>query len=66
MARKFLYAVAGAVLLMLAGLLGLRFWARQLSELAFITWCVFIVWIALGSVVYLTYGRHHSKLAATN
>ena len=36
MARKFLYAVAGAVLLVIAGLLGLRFYARQLSEMAFV------------------------------
>ncbi len=36
MARKFLYVVAGAVLLVMAGLIGLRYWARQLSELAFV------------------------------
>lgn len=36
LARKFLYSVAGAVLLVIAGLLGLRFWARQLSEFAFV------------------------------
>ncbi len=36
MARKFLYAIAGAVLLVIAGLVGLRLFARQLSELAFV------------------------------
>ena len=36
MARRFLYLVTLAVLLMIAGMLGLRFWARELSELAFV------------------------------
>ena len=44
-------------------IIGILFSIWLLSELALITWCVFIVWIALGSIVYLTYGRHHSKLA---
>lgn len=35
MARRFLYVVACGVVLVIAGLLGLNFWARELSELAF-------------------------------
>jgi hypothetical protein len=41
-ARKFLYAVAGAVLLVLVALMALRFWARQLSEMAFVPSAAFI------------------------
>lgn len=36
MARKFLYAVTAAVLLVIAGLIGLRYWAEPLSQLAFV------------------------------
>lgn len=36
MVRRFLYLVTLAVLLMIAAMLGLRFWARELSELAFV------------------------------
>lgn len=36
MARKFLYAIAFGVLLVIATLLGLRFWAKELSQLAFV------------------------------
>ncbi len=36
MARKFLYLVAVVVLLVMAGLIGLRYWAAPLSELAFV------------------------------
>lgn len=36
MARKFLYGVALAVVLVIGGLLGLRFWARELSQFAFV------------------------------
>lgn len=41
MARKFLYGIAGIVLLILVGLVGLRLWARQLSELAFVPTAAF-------------------------
>ncbi len=44
-------------------IIGILFSVWLLSELAFITWCVFLVWIALGLIVYLAYGRNHSKLA---
>ena len=36
MARKFLYAIVIAVVLVIATLLGLRFWAKELSEYAFV------------------------------
>jgi basic amino acid/polyamine antiporter, APA family len=48
-------------------IIGILFSVWLLSELAFVTWCVFLAWIALGLIVYLAYSRHHSKLAiATN
>ncbi len=46
-------------------IVGILFSVWLLSELALITWCVFLVWIALGLIVYLLYGRRHSKLAGT-
>ena len=36
MARKFLYAIAIIAFLVIAGLFALRFWAQELSELAFV------------------------------
>ena len=36
MARKFLYLVTALVVLVIAGLFGLRHWARELSEFAFV------------------------------
>ena len=36
MARKFLYAITLGVLLVIATLLGLRFWAKELSQFAFV------------------------------
>jgi APA family basic amino acid/polyamine antiporter len=44
-------------------IIGILFSVWLLSELAFITWCVFLIWIAIGLIVYLAYGRRHSKLA---
>jgi APA family basic amino acid/polyamine antiporter len=46
-------------------IIGILFSVWLLSELALITWCVFLLWIALGLIVYLLYGRRHSKLAGT-
>jgi len=34
-----------------------------LSELAAITWMVFLGWVALGLLVYFGYGMRNSKLA---
>ena len=36
MARKFLYFIAICVVLVIAALLALRFWARDLTEIAFV------------------------------
>jgi len=42
---------------------GILFSVWLLSELAAITWMVFLAWVALGSLVYFGYGIRHSKLA---
>ncbi len=44
---------------------GILFSMWLLSELAAITWMVFVVWISLGLIVYFAYGIRHSKLADT-
>ena len=43
-------------------LIGIAFSIWLLSELALITWTVFLVWVAIGLVVYFGYGIRHSKL----
>jgi len=43
--------------------IGILFSIWLLSELALITWMVFLGWVALGMVVYFAYGMRHSKLA---
>ncbi len=45
-------------------LVGIGFSIWLLSELAAITWMVFLAWVGLGLLVYFGYGRRHSKLAA--
>lgn len=42
---------------------GILFSIWLLSELAAITWMVFLVWVALGALIYFGYGMRHSKLA---
>ncbi|MEO5561392.1 MAG: amino acid permease C-terminal domain-containing protein, partial [Dokdonella sp.] len=44
-------------------LIGIAFSIWLLSELAAITWLVFLVWLSLGLLVYFGYGIRHSKLA---
>ncbi|WP_408953384.1 amino acid permease [Lysobacter sp. Hz 25] len=44
-------------------LIGIGFSIWLLSELAAITWLIFLVWVSLGLVVYFGYGMRHSKLA---
>lgn len=44
-------------------LIGIGFSIWLLSELAAITWLIFLVWVCLGLVVYFAYGMRHSKLA---
>ena len=43
--------------------IGIVFSVWLLSELAAITWMVFLAWVALGMLVYFGYGIRHSKLA---
>jgi len=43
--------------------IGILFSVWLLSELAAITWMVFLIWVALGTVIYFGYGVRHSKLA---
>jgi len=42
---------------------GILFSIWLLSELAAITWLVFLVWVTLGALIYFGYGMRHSKLA---
>jgi len=44
-------------------IVGILFSLWLLSELAAITWTVFVVWVSLGLLVYFGYGIRHSKLA---
>ena len=44
-------------------LVGIGFSIWLLSELAAITWMVFLGWVGLGLLVYFGYGIRHSKLA---
>jgi basic amino acid/polyamine antiporter, APA family len=44
-------------------IVGIAFSIWLLSELAALTWGVFLVWISLGLLVYFGYGIRHSKLA---
>ena len=43
-------------------LIGIAFSLWLLSELALVTWMVFVVWVSIGLVVYFAYGIRHSKL----
>jgi APA family basic amino acid/polyamine antiporter len=43
--------------------IGILFSVWLLSELALITWMVFVVWVTLGTLIYFLYGIRHSKLA---
>jgi len=47
----------------LVPLIGIGFSIWLLSELALVTWTVFLVWVAIGLVIYFGYGIRHSKLA---
>jgi len=47
----------------LVPLIGVGFSLWLLSELPAVTWKVFLIWVSLGLVIYLGYGRRHSKLA---
>jgi APA family basic amino acid/polyamine antiporter len=45
-------------------LVGIGFSIWLLSELAAITWLVFLIWVGLGLLVYFAYGIRHSRLAS--
>jgi basic amino acid/polyamine antiporter, APA family len=45
-------------------LIGIAFSIWLLSELALVTWMVFLIWVAIGLVVYFAYGIRRSKLAS--
>lgn len=44
-------------------LIGIGFSIWLLSELALVTWMIFVIWVSLGLIVYFAYGIRHSKLA---
>jgi len=44
-------------------IVGILFSLWLLSELAAITWMVFVVWVSLGLIVYFGYSIRHSRLA---
>jgi APA family basic amino acid/polyamine antiporter len=48
-------------LLPLFPVLGVLFCLYLISSLAFITWVVFFLWLAVGMAIYLLYGRRHSN-----
>lgn len=50
----------------LVPLVGIGFSIWLLSELAAITWLVFIVWVSIGLIVYFGYGIRHSRLARSD
>jgi APA family basic amino acid/polyamine antiporter len=47
----------------LVPILGIFFCAYLMSSLPTLTWIRFFVWMALGFVIYFSYGRFHSRLA---
>ncbi|HJT96786.1 MAG TPA: amino acid permease, partial [Rhodanobacteraceae bacterium] len=44
-------------------LVGIAFSIWLLSELALVTWVVFLIWVAIGLAIYFAYGIRHSTLA---
>ncbi len=50
----------------LVPLVGIGFSLWLLSELALVTWMVFVIWVSIGLVIYFGYGIRHSKLAGDN
>ena len=47
----------------LVPILGVGFCAYLMMRLPLATWIRFVVWLAIGLVIYFSYGRHHSRLA---
>ncbi|MCC9135985.1 amino acid permease [Pontibacter silvestris] len=46
----------------LVPVLGILICGYMMLNLGFDTWLRLIIWMAIGIIVYFTYGRHHSKL----
>jgi APA family basic amino acid/polyamine antiporter len=44
-------------------ILGALFSIALMCSLPLVTWVRFVVWLAIGMVIYFTYGRHHSLLS---
>jgi APA family basic amino acid/polyamine antiporter len=47
-------------------LVGIAFSIWLLSELAWVTWTVFLIWLAVGLLIYFGYGIRHSRLAGAD
>jgi basic amino acid/polyamine antiporter, APA family len=48
----------------LVPLLGIGFNGYMMLKLGWINWARLIIWLAVGLVVYFSYGRHHSRVQA--
>jgi APA family basic amino acid/polyamine antiporter len=47
-------------------LIGIGFSIWLVSQLSMVTWARFVIWFALGLIVYFGYGRRHSHLASAD
>jgi len=43
-------------------ILGVGFCVFLMARLPWLTWIRFFVWLAIGLVIYFTYGRFHSRV----
>jgi APA family basic amino acid/polyamine antiporter len=48
----------------LVPILGIVFNGFMMYELGWVNWARLIIWLAIGLVIYFTYGRHHSRVQA--
>jgi len=54
-----------APLVPLVPILGVLFCAYLMASLPFVTWMRFVIWLAIGMAIYFSYGRYHSRVAAS-